>query len=332
MILKKTITTDNTTSSSHLDYKNMDSTAIVKKKTTSKSKKKKRTKTRTRRSSNNPDESASQSTDCSSSLYSAQDSTTTSSDCSHTVQTNRTSLGKTIRGTYKSYSEKFIAQQEEEKKRCLLAIMEGTPLDELNVYGNGGGDNNGQLLQLTDGTEHQRPTGPIDPDADDITNTADNDTTYSSAKSSSKNDDSELNKSSYSNRRGVYGGGVKYIPDRHYDKYNDDDDDDEDDESEDSEEGTEQEQEDYEDEDECTTDDADLEEDDDNEDYVVHDDGNEYEEEDDIMQLEDGSDMGSMFSADDTYNHHGQSIGVDSISIDSQSTMNTAEQNERYSR
>lgn len=337
MILKKTITDNDTTSiiggsgctnynlSGGDDYHAM----IVKKKKTKKTKKKR-----------------SSSFESSSQASSSNDSTSLYSTTSSTVQTDRTSLGKTIRGTYKSYSEKFLAQQEEEKQRCLLAIMEGTPLDQLNIYGNGGsdggnsaGDDAGQLL-LTN--------GPIDPDADKpsqyrdgggettITASQDGDSTFCST--TNRGDESSFKKSSHtmgSNRRGVYGGGVQYFtPDNG--KYDEDEDEDEDEveESEDGEIG-------------CS-DDEDFEEEDEDDEYTHQDDyeeeydnegengdggeGGDGDEGSDTIELE-GSDMESMFSNDDdtSYDHHQNSVGVDSVvsdGVDSATTFSTAEQNE----
>ena len=55
------------------------------------------------------------------SSYPASPTSTTA--FSNASETSRTSLGKSIRGQYKSYSEKFLAEVDEEKKRqCLLAI------------------------------------------------------------------------------------------------------------------------------------------------------------------------------------------------------------------
>lgn len=327
MILKKTITDNDDTFIGCTNY-NMsgtDDAAIVKKK------KKKTKKKKQQHSSSSSFESSSQaSAECSSSsLYS-----TTSSTGSSTVQTDRTSLGKTIRGTYKSYSEKFLAQQEEEKQRCLLAIMEGTPLDQLNIYGNGGGSggDSGPQLLLTN--------GPVDPEADipsqydgETATTTDGESTFCST---TKVDES-FKKSSHtmgSNRRGVYGGGVQYFtPDNG--KY-DDDEDEEEDEVEESEE---------EDDDIGCSDDEDFEEEEEDDEYTHQDDyedeydnerengGGEEEEGDegsDTIEL-DGSDMESMFSNDDTYDHHQNSVGVDSVDddgVDSVTTLSTAEQNE----
>ena len=300
MILKKTITDTPTAADPYVD-------------TVTKPRKKKKTKKKTRSSSSvasSSQDTQSTSTECSSSLYSSQ-STDTS------VQTSRTSLGKTIRGTYKSYSEKFLAQQEEEKQRCLLAIMEGVPADELNVYGN---DNVvGKQLLLTDGSDHY--DGPVDAPSE----YGDETTTSGTSTYNSKDDFEKSRHTVASNRRGVYGGGVcTFTPDNGgYD----------DDESED--EGTEEVC--YEDSEE--EDDVEEEEEEEEEDVEEYTSQDEYEEDDnegggesDTIELE-GSDMESMFSAEDTYDHHQQSVGVESISgadSISDSTMSTTEQNERH--
>jgi len=302
MILKKTITDTPAAADPYVD--NITKPRKKKKKT-----KKKKTRSSSSVASSSQD-TQSTSTECSSSLYSSQ-STDTS------VQTSRTSLGKTIRGTYKSYSEKFLAQQEEEKQRCLLAIMEGVPANELNVYGN---DNVvGKQLLLTNGSDHY--DGPIDAPSE-----YGDETTTSGASTYNSKDDFEKSRNTVaSNRRGVYGGGVQYFtPDNG--KYDDDD------ESEDEDEGTEEVC--YEDSEE----EVDEEEEEDVEEYTSQD---EYDEEDnteeegesDTIELE-GSDMDSMMlSTEDTYDHHQNSVGVESISEEysiSDSTMSTTEQNERH--
>jgi len=301
MILKKTITDTPAVADPYVD-------------TVTKPRKKKKTKKKTRSSSSvasSSQDKQSTSTECSSSLYSSQ-STDTS------VQTSRTSLGKTIRGTYKSYSEKFLAQQEEEKQRCLLAIMEGVPADELNVYGN---DNVvGKQLLLTDGSDHY--DGPVDAPSE-----YGDETTTSGASTYNSKDDFEKSRHTVaSNRRGVYGGGVQYFtPDNG--KYDDDD------ESESEDEGTEEVC--YEDseEEEDAEEEEDVEEYTSQDEYDEEDDTEEGGEESDTIELE-GSDMDSMMlSADDTYDHKQNSVGVESISeVDSisDSTMSTTEQNERH--
>jgi len=265
---------------------------------------------------------------------------------SQTTQTSRTSFGKSIRGPYKSYSEKFLAEQEEHKRQCLLAITEGRPLPDL----------------LTD-SAHK--CGPVDPDEDlqdsgseeSETRASDDDevtegvedTTYSSrsgsggsgsgsgrsssrrSSTSSSKSKSKKNKNNVredfknksmntmgSNRKGLYGGGVRYFtPDTQYD----------DDESEEEEE-TESE---VESEDETTEEETYLSGDDDEEEEeeesVKSDDAQTYsrhsDEESDTIHV-DGSDMNSLFSDDteESY-HYAANSGVESVT-----TMSTAGQNE----
>merc|ERR1719232_316399 len=83
----------------------------------------------------------------------SSDYTSSMNSLSH-AGTERTSLGRSIRGPYKSYSEKFLAEQEEERKQVLLAITEGRPVPD--AYAN----TRGQLL-LTAGPA----AGPVDPSA-----------------------------------------------------------------------------------------------------------------------------------------------------------------------
>ena len=198
--------------------------------------------------------------------------------------------------------------------------MEGVPADELNVYGN---DNVvGKQLLLTDGSDHY--DGPVDAPSEygDETTTS-GASTYNSYEAS-KDDFKKSSHTAASNRRGVYGGGVQYFtPDNG--KYDDDD------ESETEDEGTEEVC--YEDSEE----EEDAEEEEDVEEYTSQD---EYDEEDDTEGGDEsdtielmGSDMESMFSAEDTYDRHQQSVGVESISgadSISDSTMSTTEQNERH--
>jgi len=318
LILKKTIT-DNTTNNNN----NSSSTAIV---VAKKKKKKHSTRRKPRHSSSHSEASStsSQATDTS------QSTTTTSNFDQSTTCTNnteRTSLGKSIRCGYKSYSEKFLAQQEDEKKRYLLAIMEGRPLDD---FGYGGAGNNvgcagvgvggeGQLL-LTDGSTTTMVL-TVDPSADrsivssrngESTAQGGNGHTGTSTKSSSYSTSVNTSvpelKKQQSARCGVYGGGVRYFtPEKSYR---------EEDEDEGTDEGTE----------DRSTDNEDFEEEDD-EDYT-QDDSQEQEEEEDAsnaVEIE-GSDMGSMFSEEEsTYMMH--AAGVDSV-VGSVTTMSTNEQNE----
>jgi hypothetical protein len=170
-------------------------------------------------------------------------SASASASASTADQTDRTSLGRSTRWPYKSYSEKFLAQQDEEKRQCLLAIMEGRPLLLLD-----GTDAPavGSTLLLTNGgaaEQHYRRV-PIDPDADIIPST--------SSRSGCISDDWKSGTTQFENstchggdmatrttmgeshrsargsaRRGVYGGGVRYFtPD--YSLYSESDDDDDD--------------------------------------------------------------------------------------------------------
>lgn len=163
-----------------------------------------------------------------------------SASASTADQTDRTSLGRSTRWPYKSYSEKFLAQQDEEKRQCLLAIMEGRPLLLLDDTAPAA-----STLLLTDGAAHHHHRRvPIDPDADIIPS--------SSSRSGCNYDDWKSGTTQFENstchggdmatrttmgesyrsargsaRRGVYGGGVRYFtPD--YSLYSESDDDDDD--------------------------------------------------------------------------------------------------------
>jgi len=98
------------------------------------------------------------------------DDFTTSCTTLTIADTERTSLGKSVRGPYKSYSEKFIAIQENLKRQCLLAIMEGRSLSDVDYYhGNGDNDDGGGMLLLTNGPTTDSSSsirGPVDPDPD----------------------------------------------------------------------------------------------------------------------------------------------------------------------
>ena len=139
------------------------------------------------------------------------------------ARTERTSLGKSIRGEYKSYSEKFLAEQEDIKRRCLLAIMEGRPLSDVGVGG---------VLLLTDGRSSSTTTSvpkssfpsssssmsscPIDPDADIVVERKDCGSrggSHSNVVVSYRGttDDDFQASALGSARRGVYGGGVRYF-------------------------------------------------------------------------------------------------------------------------
>merc|ERR1719232_1050371 len=137
------------------------------------------------------------------------DYTSSMNSLSH-AGTERTSLGRSIRGPYKSYSEKFLAEQEEERKQVLLAITEGRPVPD--AYAN----TRGQLL-LTDGPA----AGPVDPSArsesgyDESTRGGSaSGAAASSRGGGARSTASDLKKSHRtlsSNRKGVYGGGVRYF-------------------------------------------------------------------------------------------------------------------------
>jgi len=226
----------------------------------------------------------------------ARSESSQTADYSQSTHTDRTSLGKSIRCGYKSYSEKFLAEQEEEKRQYMLAVVEGRPLPD--AYPSDGG-----RLLLTDGSTINTPRGPIDPEADstqaseDLQSSSRGETTaYSSSHGGSSNSHhskglrAELLKSSHtmdSNRKGVYGGGVRYFtPDNGHDE-----------EEEESEEET--------------TEDEDFEEEETYEEegtYESH-----GEEEGDTVEV-DGSDMGSMFSSEEkSFDYHGNA-GVESVS------------------
>ena len=89
------------------------------------------------------------------------------------ANTERTSLGGSVRCGYKSYSEKFLADQEAAKQNTLLQLTNGVDADGA-----------GHLLQLTNG------------------------------EALSAGDEASLeasNPSLGSDRKGVYGGGVRYF-------------------------------------------------------------------------------------------------------------------------
>lgn len=129
----------------------------------------------------------------------------------HTNHTDRTSLGKHIRGKYKSYSEKFLAEQEEDKRQYMLAIVEGRPLPD--AYPSSDATIGGRLL-LTDGsnTSYTGNTTTNYSSTDGGTTTTT--TKYSTTDHSSDSRREDFKKSTRtmgSNRQGVYGGGVRYF-------------------------------------------------------------------------------------------------------------------------
>ena len=142
------------------------------------------------------------------------------------ADTAHTSLGRSIRCGYKSYSEKFLAEQEAAQSNGLLMLTNG-PVDAPS-YHSSNASNCAGLLQLTNGIS-----------------------TMSVVK--------EESHCSASNKRGVYGGGVRYFtPENSY--------------SEDSDQESEE-----------------SEESDEDKDKLVS---------DDFIEVE-GSDMGSMFSEEE---------------------------------
>jgi hypothetical protein len=137
------------------------------------------------------------------------------------AHTERTSLGKSVRGQYKSYSEKFLAEQEDIKRRCLVAIMEGRSLSDVGVGG---------MLLLTDGrstltsapklssssSSSTKSWSPVDPDADIVVERESNGSSVGSqanviAPYRDVNDDDACTNAFGSGRRGVYGGGIRYF-------------------------------------------------------------------------------------------------------------------------
>lgn len=129
---------------------------------------------------------------------SSQDSIT-SSDTAHT------SLGRSIRCGYKSYSEKFLAEQEAIKGNGLLMLTNG-PMDAPSDYSSNA-SNAGGLLQLTNGVSTMSLV------------------------------EEEKSSSTVSNKRGVYGGGVRYFtPDKSYSEDGDEESDKESEESDEEEE------------------------------------------------------------------------------------------------
>jgi len=139
-----------------------------------------------------------------------------SSDVSTTsTATTHTSLGRSIRCGYKSYSEKFLAEQEYEKKQGLLMLTNGESMD---APGNKQSNTAAPLLQLTNGVS----TLSLVEEEKSRSTSSDKSSTNSNA------------------RRGVYGGGIRYFtPDRSY----------EEDEESDDEESSEDEEKDYDEED-----------------------------------------------------------------------------------
>jgi len=301
LILKKTISDDNTNAIQSSTSSSTSNTALV----LAKSKKKKKS-SRSKRSSSHSKTSSLNSE--SSSRVTESSQTADFNESSTTCDTGRTSLGKSVRAGYRSYAEKFLAEQECEKKQYLLAIMEGRPLDDFGYNavkaGSAGGDGEGKPLLLTDGST----MGSVDPDADRTmvssrvsshrdTTSQGGSTLASNASSydTSVNESEESKKSSVkqkSTRRGVYGGGVQYFtPQQSYRE----------EEEEGSEEGSEENR---------STDNEDFEEEDED-----------YSNDSNMIEIE-GSDMGSMFSEEES-THMLSAAGVESVT-----TMSTADREE----
>jgi len=152
--------------------------------------------------------------------------TSSSRSTANTRDTDRTSLGKSIRGEYKSYSEKFLAEQEQDKRRYMLAIVEGRPLPDAYPSDTVGGR---LLLLAEDGPANRnRRGGPVDPEEDYRSRSrasasggtaADYSATDGGSAAEYADRTSEFKRSARtvgSNRKGVYGGGVRYFtPDNH---------------------------------------------------------------------------------------------------------------------
>ena len=175
--------------------------------------------------------------------------------------TERTSLGGSVRCGFKSYSEKFLAEQEADKQNTLLQLTNGAD-----------GDGAGHLLQLTNG---------------EVLSAVDEGTLESSKASVG------------SDRKGVYGGGVRYFT-----SDNNNDDESEDDHSSDEEETFEEEEE---------SEDEVEEDTDEDESGVYQEYGEEEEEEEQEEILEVEGSMGSLFSSEDSFRDD-RSAGVDSKS------------------
>ncbi|KAL9187653.1 hypothetical protein ACHAXT_006031 [Thalassiosira profunda] len=208
--------------------------------------------------------------------------TTTDAPASDASQaTGRTSLGKSVRGPYKSYSEKFLAEQEEDKRQYLLAVAEGRPLPQIG-YGSAQGGAQGETLLLTDGS----PTGTArggDPEADLESNEA----SYPGAEASGNQRELHKSVSALSDRKGVYGGGVRYFtPDEEEDESVDESEDGSDD-------GTTEEDEDFAEEDEYAEDEYTEDEDEDEDETYTE--GGTYDEEktEYTQQSEEGTEASS---------------------------------------
>jgi hypothetical protein len=101
------------------------------------------------------------------------------------METAHTSLGRSIRCGYKSYSEKFLAELEAGKYNGCLLLTNG-PIDAPS-YHSSNASNGGGLLQITNGVSTMSIV------------------------------EEEKSRSAASDKRGVYGGGVRYFtPDKSY--------------------------------------------------------------------------------------------------------------------
>ena len=179
--------------------------------------------------------------------------------CDSSEVTERTSLGRSVRCGFRSYSEKFLAEQEAAKRSTLLQLTNGA-----GAAADGAANNN--LLPLTNG---------------DALGAVDEDSLESSGTSMGGSD-----------RKGVYGGGVRYFTtdDDEYESHSSDD--------EDGDDSNDDEEEDNEAEEEL------------DENRGIH-----QEDDEEEMQEIEGS-MGSMFTDEDIYRDT-RSAGVDSMSASS---------------
>jgi len=227
LVLKKTI----------FDHKDETTSLRKKRKSSRRSSRKKSSSSSPLLLENGPSSSSSSSSSRTSRSDSSHTTAVTTSSSSHsayshstanTKYTDRTSLGKSVRGEYESYSEKFLAEREEDKRRYMLAIVEGRPLPDDDCYRPS--DTIGGRLLLTDGSSSPSPHGnnrnrgrrPVDPDEDCCPSSSRSRasasggilTVYGSTTDDCSSGNDELKKSAHtigSNRQGVYGGGVRYF-------------------------------------------------------------------------------------------------------------------------
>ena len=229
---------------------------------------------------------------------------------SGTSRTSYSSVGRSVRQGYPSYSKRFLAEQEEHKRRLLLAMAEGKPLP--NPYDQDDGAK-GRMLLLTDGrrvsvdpSRDQDTLPKIDEERVNVTfqmeTTAHAEEDFEKSK--------ELGKSFgtlESNRKGVYGGGIKYFSPHS---------------EEESSEGSDS----YEEEEvESTEDFYEEEEEESAEDSYEAEVESTISTEQDEIEVRDGSDMGSLFSETEEESHYYKTPGgVESVN----STLSTGYQNE----